>query len=177
MGLVVPQENDFYIPVTERYSYNPKLESLNTDTNVYEGYTSNVIKGSEVERLFEEYIESHKDDVDFLYKNGDKGSQYFSLVYNTVSSSHHFYPDYIVRLKNGDVYIVETKGGETVTGEDKNIDEYAPLKYEALKAYLEKYNLKGAFIRDIAGSLRFLNNVDWRDDMSEWQEVNKLFGF
>lgn len=73
----------------------------------------------------------------------DKGTQYFSLVYNTASSSHHFYPDYIVKLKNGDVYIVETKGGENTKGEDKNIDEYAPLKFEALKAYLEKYNLKG----------------------------------
>lgn len=177
MGLVVPQENDFYIPMTERYSYNPKLEHIDMITNVYEGYTNSVLKGSEVERLFEEYIESHEDAVAFVYQNGDKGSQYFSIVYNTASSSHHFYPDYIVKMKNGDVYIVETKGGESAKGEDKNIDEYAPLKYEALKAYLEKYNLKGAFIRDIAGTLRYLNEGEWRDDMADWHPIDELFGF
>lgn len=177
MGLVVPQENDFYIPMTERYSYNPKLEHVDTTTNVYAGYANSVIKGSEVERLFEDYIESHEDAVEFVYKNGDKGSQYFSIVYYTASSSHHFYPDYIVKMKNGDVYIVETKGGESAKGEDKNIDEYAPLKYEALKAYLEKYNLKGAFIRDISGTLRYLNEGAWKDDMTDWHSIDELFGF
>lgn len=177
MGLVVPQENDFYIPMTERYSYNPKLEHIDTITNVYAGYTNSVLKGSEVERLFEEYIESHEDVVEFVYKNGDKGSQYFSIVYNTASSSHHFYPDYIVKMKNGNVYIVETKGGENAKGGDKNIDDYAPLKYEALKTYLEKYNLKGAFVRDIAGFLRYLNEGEWKDDMIDWHPIDELFGF
>lgn len=177
MGLVDIKENDFYIPITERYLYNPKMEQVSTVTNVYEGYTRSVIKGSEVERLFEDYIEVNEEAVEFVYKNGDKGTQYFSLVYNTASSSHHFYPDYIVKLKNGDVYIVETKGGENTKGEDKNIDEYAPLKFEALKAYLEKYNLKGAFIRDISGTLRYLNEGAWKDDMTDWHSIDELFGF
>ena len=177
MGLVDIQENDFYIPMTERYSYNPKLEHADTVTNVYDGYMSSIIKGSEAERIFEDYIESHGEAVEFLYKNGDKGSQYFSMVYNTASSSHHFYPDYIVKMKNGDVYIVETKGGEDAKGKDKNVDDYAPLKYEALKVYLKKYDLKGAFVRDIAGSLRYLNEGEWKDDMVEWHPIDELFGF
>lgn len=177
MGLVEIQENDFYIPMNERYLYNPNLEKTIVETNVYDGYESRIIKGSEAERLFEDYIESHEDAVDFLYKNGDKGSQYFSLVYRTASSSHHFYPDYIIKMKNGDVYIVETKGGENAKGKDKNIDDYAPLKYEALKAYLKKYHLKGAFVRDIAGTLRYLNEGEWRDDMADWHPIDELFGF
>ncbi|MEY8736100.1 DEAD/DEAH box helicase [Lactobacillus sp. AN1001] len=177
MGLVGIQENDFYIPMTERYSYNPKLEHTDTITNVYSGYTNSVIKGSEAEQIFEDYIEAHSDKVAFLYKNGDKGSQYFSLVYHTASSSHHFYPDYIVKMKNNDIYIVETKGGENAKGEDKNIDDYAPLKYEALKDYLKKYGLKGAFVRDIAGSLRYLNEEEWKDDMVDWHPIDELFEF
>lgn len=177
MGLVGIQENDFYIPMTEHYSYNPKLEHTDTITNVYSGYTNSVIKGSEAEQIFEDYIEAHSDKVEFLYKNGDKGSHYFSLVYHTASSSHHFYPDYIVKMKNDDVYIVETKGGENAKGEDKNIDDYAPLKYEALKAYLTKYKLKGAFVRDIAGSLRYLNEEEWKDDMADWHPIDELFQF
>lgn len=153
------------------------MEHTDITTNVYEGYTESIIKGSEAERLFEEYIESHSDKVEFLYKNGDKGSQYFSLVYNTASSSHHFYPDYIVKMKSDEVYIVETKGGENAKGKDKNVDEYALLKYEALKTYLKKYNLKGAFVRDIAGSLRYLNEGEWKDNLVDWHLIDELFGF
>ena len=177
MGLVEIKENDFYIPLNERYLYNPNLEKNIVETNVYDGYESRIIKGSEAERLFEDYIEQHKDVVEFIYKNGDKGTEYFSLVYNTASSSHHFYPDYIVKMKSGDTYIIETKGGENAKGEDKNVDEYAPLKYEALKAYLNKYGLKGAFVRDIAGTLRYLNEGEWKDNMSEWRPIDELFGF
>lgn len=177
MGLVEIQENDFYIPMNERYMYNPKLEKSVVETNVYDGYESRIIKGSEAERLFEDYIEQHKDVIEFVYKNGDKGTEYFSLVYNTASSSHHFYPDYIVKMKSGDAYIIETKGGENTKGEDKNVDEYAPLKYESLKAYLDKYVLKGAFVRDIAGTLRYLNEGEWKDNMSEWHPIDELFGF
>ena len=72
---------------------------------------------------------------------------------------------------------METKGGENTKGEDKNIDEYAPLKFEALKAYLEKDNLKGAFVRDIAGTLRYLNEGEWKDDMVDWHPIDELFGF
>ena len=85
-----------------------------------------------VERLFERYLEN-RDDVDFVYKNGDKGTQYFSLAFGTNGGRSHFYPDFIVQMQNGDVYIIETKGGETFAGQDKNIDLYAPAKYEALK--------------------------------------------
>lgn len=177
MGLVEIQENDFYIPMNERYLYNRNLEKNIVETNVYDGYESRIIKGSEAERLFEDYIEQHKDVVEFVYKNGDKGTEYFSLVYNTASSSHHFYPDYIVKMKSGDTYIIETKGGENIKGEDKNVDEYAPLKYESLKAYLDKHGLKGAFVRDIAGTLRYLNEGEWKDNMSEWRPIDELFGF
>lgn len=177
MKLKENQENDFYIPMNERYLYNPNLEKTIVETNVYDGYESRIIKGSEAERLFEDYIEQHKDVVEFVYKNGDKGTEYFSLVYDTASSSHHFYPDYIVKMKNGDIYIIETKGGENANGEDKNVDEYAPLKYEALKAYLEKHGLKGAFVRDIPGTLRYLNEGEWKDDMSEWNPIDELFEF
>lgn len=177
MKLKENQENDFYIPMNERYLYNPNLEKTIVETNVYDGYESRIIKGSEAERLFEDYIEQHKDVVEFVYKNGDKGTEYFSLVYDTASSSHHFYPDYIVKMKNGYIYIIETKGGENAKGEDKNVDEYAPLKYEALKAYLEKHGLKGAFVRDVPGTLRYLNEGEWKDDMSEWNPIDELFEF
>lgn len=173
------QQNDFYIPLTERYTYNPKIDSEIVSTNVYEGYTTASIasRPSLSERLFERYVEEHRDIVDFVYKNGDKGPQYFSVTYSTNGGRSHFYPDFIIKMKNGDIYIVETKGGETNNGQNKNIDPYAPAKYEALKDYAKRHHVKWAFVRDFNEQLWFLNEGEWVDDMSNenWENIDNLF--
>ena len=118
------------------------------------------------------------ENIDFVYKNGDKGTQYFSLIYTTNGGVSHFYPDFIVQMKNGDIYIIETKGGENNKGQDKNIDHYAPAKYEALKKYTSKYNVKWAFVRDMNEELYYLNNGEWVDEMlsDKWKPIMELFG-
>ncbi|WP_322906710.1 DEAD/DEAH box helicase [Paenibacillus sp. SGZ-1009] len=176
------QKNDFKIPLKERYTYNPKLKDTKiVQTNAYQGYTtaSIAVRSSIVERLMERWFEEHDDFVDFVYKNGDKGSQYFSLVYTTNGGVSHFYPDFVIQMVNGDIYIVETKGGEDVKGRDKNIDPYAPAKYEALKKYAAKYNIQWAFVRDMNEELYYLNSGEWIDEMvaDNWQPINNLFGF
>lgn len=87
----------------------------------------------------------------------------------------HFYPDFIVQMQNGDVYIIETKGGETFAGQDKNIDLYAPAKYEALKDYAERYKIKWAFVRDLDEKLWYLNEGEWMDRMESWKPIDELF--
>ncbi|EFO69530.1 hypothetical protein HMPREF9212_1197 [Lactobacillus iners LactinV 03V1-b] len=52
-------------------------------TNAYREYTSGYatsIIRSTSEMLFEKYCEA-KDDIEWIYKNGDTGQQYFSIVY------------------------------------------------------------------------------------------------
>ena len=174
------QKNDFTIPLRERYTYNPKLPDIKIiESNVYKGYTtaSIAVRPSLVERLMERWLEEHTDIVDFVYKNGDKGPQYFSLVYSTNGGVSHFYPDFIIRMKTGDIYIIETKGGEDVKGRDKNMDSYAPAKYEALKKYAATYDIKWAFIRDMNEELYYLNSGEWVDEMvaDKWQPIIKLF--
>lgn len=172
------QQNDFTIPLEERYTYNPKIEAETVRTSAYEGYTtaSIAVRPSLAERLFERYLEN-RDDVDFVYKNGDKGTQYFSLAFGTNGGRSHFYPDFIVQMQNGDVYIIETKGGQSNTGIDKNIDPYAPAKYEALKDYAKRHNIKWAFVRDFDEKLLYLNDGDWVDEMEGvWRKIDELFG-
>ena len=172
------QQNDFSLPTEERYTYNPQIEAEPVHTNAYEGYTtaSLAVRPSLVERLFERYLEDREDIVDFVYKNGDKGTQYFSLAFATNGGRSHFYPDFIVKMKNGDIYIIETKGGETSTGQDKNIDPYAPAKYEALKDYANRHNVKWAFVRDFNEKLWYLNEGEWIDEMTDgdWKEIDEL---
>lgn len=172
-------ESEFTIPLQERYNYNPLDENKVITTNVYENYWSSCIdtRPSLVERLFERYIENNKEIIDYIYKNGDKGPQYFSLAYGTNGGISHFYPDYIVKLKNGDIYIIETKGGEDQYGNNKNIDPYSHTKYEALKSYSAKYDVKWAFVRDKYEKLYFLTQNEWVDNMSNdvWKDIDYLF--
>lgn len=172
------QQNDFKIPLEDRYTYNPQVEAHTVYTSAYEGYTTASIaaRPSLVERLFERYMEE-REDVDFVYKNGDSGTQYFSLAYGTNGGRSHFYPDFIVKMKNGDIYIIETKGGETLSGMDKNIDPYAPAKYEALKDYAKRHKVKWAFVRDYNEELWYLNEDEWVDEMTQdsWKPIEILF--
>ena len=60
------------------------------------------------------------------------------------------------------VFIISTM---ILLGKDKNIDAYAPAKYEALKKYASKYNVKWAFVRDMNEELYYLNDGEWVDEM------------
>ncbi|ALJ31177.1 DEAD/DEAH box helicase [Apilactobacillus kunkeei] len=175
------QEDIFSIPLSERYKYNPrKFDIKNMDSNAYIDYNNAItsVRPSLAERLLEKWIESHKDMFDFVYKNGDKGTQYFSLIYGTNGGLSHFYPDFIVRTNDKCIWIIETKGGEDKDSKDKNIDPYAPAKYESLKRYAEKHNVKWAFVRDMDEELFFLNTGEWIDDMRDnnmWNPIKNMF--
>ncbi len=59
------------------------------------------------------YCETRADRIAWVYKNGDKGQQYLSIVYlDGFSKQWLFYPDYIVKTIDGQVWLIETKGGE-----------------------------------------------------------------
>lgn len=111
--------------------------------NVYDGYLLSRAGKSEVELEFEKWCEKNSD---WFYKNGDKGSEYFSIMYtNEYGKQKLFYPDYILCV-NGEIWIIETKGGINRGGSNANIDDFSEKKFNALKDYLTKYNLKGGFV-------------------------------
>ena len=98
---------------------------------------------SKVEGEFEKWCEKNSD---WFYKNGDKGNDYFSILYtNEYGKQKLFYPDYILSVHN-EIWIIETKGGITYSGADANIDDFSEKKFNALKEYVAKYNMRGGFI-------------------------------
>lgn len=141
-------EYDFHIPQEMIFTFNGKSKSQELcEKNVYKGYLVSADPRSDSERAFEKFCESCEN-VNWFYKNGDKGNEYFSIVYtDNFGKLKSFYPDYILSLTNGETWIVETKGGFSRTGESEDIDKFSPKKFEVLKSYLEKYNLKGGFVR------------------------------
>lgn len=114
--------------------------------NVYKGYLVSAEKRSSSEKLFEKYCEN-SGKIDWFYKNGDKGVEYFSIVYeDNIGKQKSFYPDYIISVQK-EIWIIETKGGFTKSGDSEDIDKYTPKKFEVLKNYLNKYGLKGGIVR------------------------------
>ncbi len=144
--------------------------------NVYKGYLVSAEKRSDSEKLFEKFCESSKN-VDWFYKNGDKGAEYFSIVYeDNLGKQKSFYPDYIISI-NGKIWIIETKGGFTKSGESEDIDKYTGKKFEVLKHYLNKYDLKGGIVRQDKQSFELCICTDtYSDDIKSdaWKVLSEI---
>ena len=173
-----PKTAVFSIPDMEVYKYSEVKQRQFMRLNAYLGYTNEFITDrtrSTPERLFEKYCETRADRIAWVYKNGDKGQQYLSIVYlDGFSKQWLFYPDYIVKTIDGQVWLIETKGGE-VAGHSKNLDAQVSNKFIAFKQYAEKYKLNFGFVRDINEDL-FINNTKYHEDMSHesWRPLSDL---
>ena len=170
---------EFKIPLEEHYRYVPFERYIKEfESNVYKGYNTSMITDdfrSTSERLFEKYCEKNEN-IEFVYKNGDSGQQYLSIVYGTnFDKQRLFYPDYIVRLKDGTIWLIETKGGEK-QGKSKNIDVQIENKFIAFKQFADKYNYEFGFVRDKNDEL-YLNNTEYVENMSDdrWVLIDKIF--
>lgn len=85
-------------------------------------------EASNPEREFEKFLEENSQYIDWWYKNGDKGKAHYAIPYNPDDGSEGlFYVDFVIRMKNGHVYLFDTKSaGSDVT---------APEKHNALVDY------------------------------------------
>jgi type III restriction enzyme len=124
-------EIEFTIPRDDLFCFDSSdTQNFVVETNAYENYSSSMINSnarSKTERLLELYVEDHKDKIDWIYKNGDNGLKYFGIVYgNGVGQIREFYPDYIIKKKDGSIWIIEAKGGKKWDGTSNNIDINAP---------------------------------------------------
>lgn len=144
--------------------------------NAFVDYGNNILiqpNRTYTEIAFENWCE-HYDSVEAYYTNGDKGDEYFSIVYRMAFRRANFYPDYIVKLVNGEVWIIEAKGGMTADGESSNIDHYASHKFDALKEYASRYpEIKWGFVRAV-GTQLYLSNTIWSEDMTNrniWKPI------
>lgn len=164
------QQKSFYefrIPQSCLFTYNGDAKTqLIMKKNVYQNYLSSAAPRSMPEVKFEKFCE-RSDSVEWWYKNGDKGNEYFSIVYVDNSNRQKlFYPDYIISV-NGELWIIKTKGGFDRSGNSQDIDLYTPKKFGVLKAYLEEHGLKGGIVRNDATTDELCICMDhYSDDIS-----------
>ena len=163
------------MPELDHLKFVPMRNAAVIENNTYKYYTDEcLVDGirSKPERLFERWLNTN---AEWYYKNGDTGQTYFSIVYFDGNMKQHlFYADYICKIK-GDIWIMETKGGETDYGIDSNIDINVLNKFNAFKEYADRYKVKWGFIRDKYDKL-YINNTEYVSDMDneKWMPLDVI---
>ena len=117
-----------------------------------------VSRNNQNEKRFVDYLEGNQQ-VEWWYKNGDNGSEHFSVKRDNGSL---FFPDWFVKTKKG-VWIVDTKGGFTAEGEG------AVSRAKALDGWLKKNKkFKGGLIKKVAGVWKVAEDVD----LKKWVKLD-----
>jgi len=129
--LEIPRSSLFY---TEDYEEIKNL-SKNSMTPFYIGKNYN---GKKNETEFIKYVESKN--VDWWHKNGNSGSEHFSIPYydEVERKEKLFYPDWIIKIKDT-ILILDTKQG--LSGTVGSAD--TKRKAEALQKWIKEQNKKG----------------------------------
>ena len=128
--------------------------------------------GRKNEEDFVKFLESTKNkNIMWWYKNGDSGSEYFSISYHNPDENKEklFYPDWIVQTKDK-IYILDTKGGITAESKDTK------YKAEALQLWLKgKKGLEGGIVvQDGPNGWKLNSNSKYTYDSSKkgWEVLD-----
>lgn len=139
-------EDRFYKEDTNRLC--PKVENHALMPYIQEN------RASSPEQNFTTFLEENKEYIDWWYKNGDSGKQHYAISYTNVDGNKAlFYVDFVIRMKNGQVFLFDTKSEDS----DKN----APCKHNALIDYINSEenaskHLKGGVI------IQTSNGENWK---------------
>lgn len=116
---------------------------------------------------FAQFLEDNMQYIDWWYKNGDQGKQHYAISYtNTAGEKDLFYPDFVIRLKSGKVFLFDTK--------TRGSDAEATNKHNALNAYMQSeenkpLNLQGGILIENAGLWRYSPQpISNTDDLTGW---------
>ena len=122
------------------------------------------------EQEFALFLESHRDSIDWWYKNGDSGREHYAVAYtNSQGDKSLFYVDFVIKMNNGQVFLFDTK--------TENSDPDAPQKHNALLDYMQneenspKHLQGGIIIHNINHSGNWLYSplpIDNTYDMQGW---------
>lgn len=161
----IPREALFF---TDQYEALPVKKSAMEPFWIEKG-----MFGGVNEKSFVDFLESPKNKgVVWWYKNGDSGSEYFSISYHNPDENKEklFYPDWIIQTKNA-VYILDTKAGITAESNDTR------YKAEALQVWLKgkKGFGGGIVVQDGPNGWKINRNTKYSFDssMKGW-EIFKL---
>lgn len=139
-------------------------------------YIGKKYAGRENELRFVKFLEAVKG-IEWWYKNGDYGSEHFSIPYYIGENQNlekTFYPDWIVKFKNGVIGIFDTKSAMTADAGD------TAYKAEALQRWIErqkKIRFIGGIVVEVEQNVWKINrNKKYSHDPSykEWEVFGEV---
>jgi hypothetical protein len=144
-GIFEDLEESYKWSPQNAYSCEQGNVAVTTKKNIYK---ADCLKGNKnkIEGLNEDEIDfvcflENNEKVDYWYRNGSKGREFFRIPYKKDNKIREFFPDFIVKYLDGSTGIYDTKS-EMTAG-----DGEAKEKAEYLYKYCEKFNYKGGLIK------------------------------
>jgi type III restriction enzyme len=136
----------------ESYEFLPQKKCLLEKFFLKKEYTGKI---NEVN--FAKFLDSNQH-VKWWYKNGDSGTENFSLKYFNIKDQEDklFYPDWIVQFEDGKIGIYDTKAGSTLNTEGR-----AKGLYDKLVELGE--NFIGGIVNFENGLFVYSNQSDYND--------------
>jgi len=167
--------------IQETYNYTEDYEEIPANLCALDKcYFLKEYEGKKNEANFRDYIDSKKDLIEWWFKNSDYGFEFYSIKYwNTDKKAYRlFYPDWIIRFKDGRIGIFETKAGDTALPKGRgNTKDKAKTLHNKLKELGDNY----------VGGIAVFENGIWHYNDSEdydyapgklgvdWKEFESLF--
>lgn len=162
--------------IREEYTFTDDYAELTKDEGTSElsviqpFYLKKQYNGRVNELKFLNYLEQHKDKIDWWFKNGDSGKEYYCLKYYNTGKKEEalFYPDWIIKFKDGRIGIFDTKSGNTAQNPEG--------RAEGLAKKLIELNKEGG---NYIGGLVVLENNQWyyfnnETYLKEYSEDNQI---
>ena len=107
---------------------------------------------SNPEKEFVKFLEANTHYIDWWYKNGDNGKANYAIEYHKGKGGEKalFYVDFVIRMKNGHVYLFDTKSAGS--------DMFAADKHNALLDYIKENSTEQ---QPLAGGVILQKGSNW----------------
>jgi len=168
-NLEIPRPSLFYTEDSE------EIKGLNKNS-MTPFYIGKNYSGKKNETEFIKYTELKN--VDWWYKNGDYGTEHFSIpFYDDVAQKEKlFYPDWIIKVKDA-ILILDTKQG--LSGTVGSAD--TKRKAEALQKWIKEQNKKGkkfkaGIVSKVSEIWKINDNDEYKADANytEWENLSRI---
>ena len=106
--------------IKSHYPFSDEYEVFECEKSIVKPfYLRKEYKGRENETSFIKYLEESSE-LDWWFKNGDSGKEFFGIKYfdTTDQTTRLFYPDWIIKLADEGICILDTKGGNTASSQE-----------------------------------------------------------
>jgi len=171
------EHNTFRIPSEQEFGQN--YEECKMDKHILQPYyrpKQGSNQSYKTEIAFENVLNA-SNKVDWWYRNKEGESKYFAVIYeipnprkNNEIEKRAFYPDYIVKFKDGRIGIYDTKSGFTITQPETTEKLRALHSYITEHSAKTKLNLCGGII-DVRDNNSFYIKSDPDGDFSVFDEL------